>query len=112
MKLGDQLLRNNDPGELALAAAIALGLLPAIWAVRRLEAQSEARFDRAHFKAYADFSLGFEVVYYVLSADYAVYMNVQQAINLAIFEKLANEGVQFAYPTRTLYVHPQGAVSP
>jgi small-conductance mechanosensitive channel len=82
------------------------------WLKAAVEAQSEARFDRAHFKAYADFSLGFEVVYYVLSADYAVYMNVQQSINLAIFEKLAAEGVQFAYPTRTLYVHQQPAGSP
>ena len=31
-------------------------------------------FDRAHFKEFADFSLNFEVVYYVLSQDYNVYM--------------------------------------
>ena len=79
------------------------------WLKAAVEAQREARFDRAHFKEYADFSLNFEIVYYVLSADYAIYMNVQQAINLAIFEKLAQEGVQFAYPTRTLYVHQQSA---
>jgi hypothetical protein len=40
----------------------------------------------------------------VLSADFAVYMDTQQAINLAIFEKFAQEGVEFAYPTRTLYI--------
>ncbi len=81
------------------------------WLKAAVEAQSEARFDRAHFKEYADFSLNYEIVYYVLSPDYAVYMNTQQAINLAIFEKLTAEGVDFAYPTRTLYVRQQAVGS-
>jgi small-conductance mechanosensitive channel len=74
------------------------------WLKAAVESQPQARFDRAHFKEYADFSLNFEIVYYVLSADFAVYMDTQQAINLAIFEKFAQEGVEFAYPTRTLYI--------
>jgi small-conductance mechanosensitive channel len=72
-------------------------------------AQPDVRFDRAHFKEYADFSLNFEIVYYVLSPDYNLYMDRQQAINLAIFEKLASESVQFAYPTRTLYLRQESA---
>ncbi|MDH4093698.1 MAG: mechanosensitive ion channel family protein [Betaproteobacteria bacterium] len=74
------------------------------WLRAAVEAQPDTRFDRAHFKSYGDFSLDFEIVYYVLSADYAAYMNAQQAINLAIFDKFAREGVEFAYPTRTLYI--------
>ena len=74
------------------------------WLQAAVEAQPQVRFDRAHFKKLADFSLDFEVVYHVLSAEFNVYMDAQQAINLAIFEKLAREGVQFAYPTRTLYI--------
>jgi small-conductance mechanosensitive channel len=74
------------------------------WLKAAVESQPQARFDRAHFKEYADFSLNFEIVYYVLSSDFAVYMDTQQAINLAIFEKFAQEGVEFAYPTRTLYI--------
>jgi small-conductance mechanosensitive channel len=74
------------------------------WLKAAVEAQPKARFDRAHFKEYADFSLNFEIVYYVLSPEFNVYMDTQQAINLAIFEKLAAEGVQFAYPTRTLFI--------
>lgn len=31
-------------------------------------------------------------------------MDAQQAIDLAVFEKLAREGMQFACPTRTLYI--------
>jgi len=69
-----------------------------------VESQANVRFERAHFKAYGDFALLFEVVYYVLSADYNEYMNVQQAINLLIFESFQDEGLQFALPTRSLYV--------
>jgi small-conductance mechanosensitive channel len=82
------------------------------WLKAAVEAQPDVRFDRAHFKEYADFSLNFEIVFYVLSADYTTYMDRQQAINLAIFDKFAAEGVEFAYPTRTLYVKQGAAASP
>lgn len=79
------------------------------WLKAAVDAQPTARFDRAHFKEYADFSLNFEIVYYVLSPDYNTYMDTHQAINFAIFDKLAQEGVQFAYPTRTLYLRQEAA---
>ena len=69
-----------------------------------IENQDNTRFDRAHFKEYADSSLNFEIVYFVLSPDYNAYMDIQQAINLEIFRKFEEEGIEFAYPTRTLYV--------
>lgn len=62
------------------------------------------RFDRAHFMAFGDSSLDFEVVYYLLSADYNAYMDTQQAINLEILERLTADGVGFAFPTRTVHV--------
>ncbi len=61
-------------------------------------------FDRAHFFSYGDFSLIFEVVYYVLSRDYNKYMDTQQEINLAIKEEFQKQGIEFAYPTQTLYI--------
>jgi small-conductance mechanosensitive channel len=68
------------------------------------------RFDRAHFSSYGDFALTFEVVYFVLSPDYNVYMDIQQAVNLALFERFESEGIEFAYPTQTLYLtRAQGA---
>jgi len=69
-----------------------------------VEAQDGTRFDRAHFKGFGNFSLDFEVVYWVLSPDYNVYMDLQQAINLHIFRRFAEEGIEFAYPTQTLYL--------
>jgi small-conductance mechanosensitive channel len=74
-----------------------------------VEAQDEVRFDRAHFKNFGDFSLNFEVVYYVLSADYARYMDVQQAINLAIYQQFERAGIEFAYPTQTVFLEGAAA---
>ena len=65
----------------------------------------DTAFDRAHFASYGDFSLIFEVVYYVLAADYNKYMDIQQEINLAINKEFTSHKIEFAYPTQTLYVN-------
>lgn len=67
-----------------------------------IEAQPDTQFDRCHFLKFGNYSLDFEVVYYVLSAEYNLYMDRQQAINLAIFQRFEAEGIQFAFPTQTL----------
>lgn len=69
-----------------------------------IEGQDSARFDRAHFASYGDFALLFEIVYYVLSPDYTIYMDTQQAINLAIYERFHAAGIEFAYPTQSLFL--------
>jgi small-conductance mechanosensitive channel len=69
-----------------------------------VEAQPDTRFDRSHFAKHAAASLDFETVYYVLSADYNQYMDIQQAINLQLHRELARLGVKFAYPTQKLFV--------
>ncbi len=70
-----------------------------------IKEEQNAQFDRGHFKSFGDFSLNFEFVYYVLSADYAKYMDVQQVINYKIFEQFSKEGIEFAYPTQTLFMN-------
>ncbi|MBU2568785.1 MAG: mechanosensitive ion channel [Gammaproteobacteria bacterium] len=77
-----------------------------------IEAQDNTRFDRAHFAQYGDFSLDFEIVYYVLTPDYALYMDKQQAINLAIYQQFQQEGIEFAYPTQSLYLHNRPVSQP
>lgn len=74
-----------------------------------IEAEKTARFDRSHFNEYGNFSLNFETVYYVAVPDYNTYMNIQQAINLRIHEDFEKEGIEFAYPTQTLFVMPPEA---
>ena len=70
-----------------------------------VEAQEDADFDRGHFASYGDSSLNFEFVYYVTGADYNKYMDIQQAINLDIFDGFAKQKIEFAYPTQTLFVN-------
>jgi small-conductance mechanosensitive channel len=70
--------------------------------------QESARFDRAHFQRFGDFSLNFEIVYYVESSDYKLYMDIQQAVNLEIVRRFAEAEIEFAYPTQTLYLNRDG----
>jgi small-conductance mechanosensitive channel len=69
-----------------------------------IEGLDQTRFDRAHFQAFGASSLDFEIVYYVLGADYNLYMDIQQTINLGIARKLQERGVGFAFPTRTVHL--------
>lgn len=66
--------------------------------------EQKARLDRVHFKDYGDSSLNFEIVYFVTEPDYNLYMDVQERINLEIFRSFAEERIEFAYPTQTLFV--------
>ena len=69
-----------------------------------IESEENTRFDRSHFSAYGDFSLVFESVYYVLSADYNEYMDIQQSIYLKIHAAFEQASIEFAYPTQTLHI--------
>jgi len=69
-----------------------------------IEAQDGVRFDRAHFHAFGPSSLDFEVVYFILDNDYNQYMDTQQAINFAILQRFAAEGIDFAFPTQTVHL--------
>jgi len=63
-----------------------------------------AELDRVHFVSFGDFSLNFEVVYYVNSREYTTYMDVQQEINLALKERFEKENIDMAYPTQTVFL--------
>jgi small-conductance mechanosensitive channel len=59
--------------------------------------------DRVHFKDFGDFSLDFEVVYYITTGDYNRYMDVQQQINYDILEEFEREKIEMAYPTQKIF---------
>jgi small-conductance mechanosensitive channel len=69
-----------------------------------VDEQPDTRLDRAHFSGFGPSSLDFEVVYFVLGSDYGTYMDRQQAINLEVVRRFEDAGVEFAYPTQTLFV--------
>ena len=87
-------------------AADKLESIPAM--IRQIvEAQDDVRFDRSHFKAFGDSALNFETVYYVLTPNYNRYMDLQQSINLALYRLFGKEGIEFAYPTQTIYLEKE-----
>jgi small-conductance mechanosensitive channel len=69
-----------------------------------IEKQDAVRFDRVHFKEFADSALVFDIVYYVLSGEYNKYMDINQEINFFIKEEFDKEGIEFAYPTQTIHM--------
>lgn len=81
------------------------------WIAEIITRQQAATFDRAHFMTYGDSALQFEIVFYIESNDYLVYMDTRQAVNLGIKEKFEAEGIDFAYPTRTVFVKSLNAPS-
>jgi small-conductance mechanosensitive channel len=64
--------------------------------------QPQTRFDRAHFASFGEYSLNIEIVYFMLSADYNQYLDVQQKINLRIYDEFAALGIEFAFPTYSI----------
>lgn len=72
-----------------------------------IENHNDVRFDRGHFSTYGDFSLNFEFVYFVIGSDYVKYMDTQQSINLKIYSEFERRGIEFAYPTQTLFVNKE-----
>jgi len=75
------------------------GLIKAI-----IEEIKDVTFDRSHFASYGNFSLNFETVYYINDRDYNKYMDIQQEINFKLKEEFEKRGIDFAYPTQTIYV--------
>jgi small-conductance mechanosensitive channel len=69
-----------------------------------IDGNERLRFDRAHLHRLGESSLDFEVVYFVLSPDYQVHMDLQQEILLGLLRRLEAEGIGIAYPTRTLFL--------
>ncbi|MEY4645718.1 MAG: hypothetical protein RLZZ596_2549 [Pseudomonadota bacterium] len=77
------------------------------WIRSTIESQEGVRFERAHFKTFGPYSLDFEAVYFVLSPDYSKFMDIQQAINLELVRVFAEQGIEFAFPTQTVYLAGQ-----
>ncbi len=75
------------------------------------EGGSKVEFDRAVFKSYGDFSLNYEIVFYVKERDYGEYLRLVEKIYLAIKERFEKEGIEFAYPTQTVYLKQEEGFS-
>jgi small-conductance mechanosensitive channel len=69
-----------------------------------IDDQAHATLDRVQFLAYGEYSLKFEVVYFAETADFNLYADIQQEINFKIFDAFKEKGIQFAYPSQTIFL--------
>jgi small-conductance mechanosensitive channel len=77
-----------------------------------IEATPDTRFDRCHLLRCTDKSLQFETVYWVTRADYRVYADAQQSINLRLLERLRDLEVTFVAEAPTpVRLHPPRALA-
>jgi small-conductance mechanosensitive channel len=72
--------------------------------------EDKVRVDRVHLSKLAGSSIDFELVYFVLSPDFNVHMDIQQRLHLAVLEAFAKEKVEIPFPTQTLMLS-KGALS-
>lgn len=70
----------------------------------------DVTYDRGHFAAFGPYSLDLEFVYFVLSNDYKQYMDIQQDVNFRVLREFEKKGIDFAYPTQTLFVKKEERV--
>src|SRR5688572_5311154 len=71
--------------------------------VRRLvDAREQLRFDHSHLVGLGESGLRFEAVWFVLSPDDNLHLDLQQSVLLDLLRLFEVEGIELAYPTRTL----------
>jgi small-conductance mechanosensitive channel len=71
------------------------------------------RFEYCKLRHFGDSALQFEVVYFVPNPTTARYkfIHINDEVNRRIHAAFAAQGIEFAYPTRTVIVRPGGAAA-
>jgi len=64
---------------------------------------------RAYFKEFGPSSLNILVNHWCRYLDYEQYLKSLEEINLEIKRRFEEEGIEFAFPTQTIYLHQAGA---
>lgn len=82
------------------------------WVRGFVEKHDKLKFDRCHFMAYGASSLDFELVFLVNDPEYNTYMDIQQVLLLDIYKKFAQEKVEFAFPSQSVYVEKLPEMAP
>lgn len=68
-------------------------------------ARDPVTLERAHFSGMAAPALNFDVVYWVETADYNRYMDIQQEILLQLIDRFAALEIAFAFPGQAVFMH-------
>ncbi|MBN2375109.1 MAG: mechanosensitive ion channel family protein [Sedimentisphaerales bacterium] len=59
---------------------------------------------RVYFSDFQSFYLNILVIYWVKPPDYWLFQEVNEKVNLRIMRAFESEGIEFAFPTQTLYL--------
>ncbi|MGE4489604.1 MAG: mechanosensitive ion channel family protein, partial [Kiritimatiellales bacterium] len=59
---------------------------------------------RVYFNNFNDTSLNILVIYWFAPPDYWEFMKFDQQVNMALLTRFNEEGIEFAFPTQTLYL--------
>ncbi len=62
------------------------------------------RLPRVYFSDFNDWSLNIYMSYWVKPADYWLYHQVNERVNLELMKRFEAEQIEFAFPSQTLYV--------
>ncbi len=69
-----------------------------------IKKQSNADLEKVVFDSFGDFSLNFKILVAIDEKNGIKLSNVKNDINYSIFKTFAKEGIDFAYPTQTVFV--------
>ncbi len=69
-----------------------------------VEKEDNVQLSSINFRDFGESSLDFLLVYFVESPDWQEFLNTNEKILFNLKEKFDKEGIEFAYPTRTLHV--------
>lgn len=67
---------------------------------------------RAYFNRFGDYSLNILVQYWCNVMDYEIYLRSLEEINMEIKRRFEATGIEFAFPTQTLYLKPEQRSQP
>jgi len=70
----------------------------------RKEHFAHGKNSRVHFTDFNADSLAIAVTYWFTPADWVAYLNFNHEFNMELLRRFNEEGIEFAFPTQTLYV--------
>ena len=70
-----------------------------------VDKEKDVSFGRVRFTTFGESSLIFEVLYHINKSDFDLYLEIQEKINLAIYEEFEKNKIEFAFPTQTVHVN-------
>ena len=66
--------------------------------------QKDVEYERCYLEKMWDFSINFLMSYNILNPDYETSLKINEKIYLELIEKFEKEGIEFAFPSQTIYV--------